>query len=121
MALPKLRKAVDSDWHAIMAMPEPAEWAGIVLANEHLILGFGFLYGATDGRWWICFQRVPGVRMVKTAHRCAGVLLAAATEAGVAVYALADLRITGATKWLSRLGFEPTDEDMKGAPVWVRR
>lgn len=121
MTAPQLRKAVLSDWHAVMAMAEPAAWSGIVYASPHLISGFGFLYAGLDDRWWLCFQRAPGVRMLKTAHQCARILLESAREAGIDVHALADLRIDGAELWLRRLGFEPTDEKLKGAPVWVRR
>lgn len=121
MTAPILRKAVASDWHAVMASPEPAEWAGIVYASEHLIIGFGFLYVALDGRWWLCFERCPGVRMLKTAHQCGRILLESAREAGISVHALADLRIDGAETWLRRLGFESTGEDIEGRPVWVRR
>lgn len=115
-----LRAAAASDYEAFFGRPEPAEWFGIVEARPHLIEGIGLVFRCTEGRWWLSFERCPGVGKVKTAHRAAKHLLALADDRGVKVNALADPAITGAEMWIERLGFRRSDEVKGGLTVWTR-
>ena len=114
-----LRVATDDDWHAWTGKPAPGQWFGLVDATPHLIEGLGAIYADIEGRWWITFERCPGVGKVKTAHAAAKQLLGMARERGLAVHAIADNRISGAEKWIERLGFARTDETRGGLAVWV--
>jgi len=116
-----LREARDEDWESITGSPAPAEWKGYAEASDWLIEGLGAIYRGTDGRWWITFERLPLVRKVKSAHACARRLLAWASSEGVAVHAIADPRKDGASMWVERLGFQPTDERIGGLTVWTRQ
>lgn len=116
-----LRPATDDDWTAMFGIPVPAEWFGLCLSRPWLIEGLGAIFLGQDGRWWIMFQRCPGVAKVKTAHAAAKRLLAMADGRGLKVHGFADPRISGAEMWMERLGFARTDEDIGGLKVWVRK
>lgn len=116
-----LRPATDDDWQVFTGLPAPREWFGLVYATDALIHGLGGAYVGTDGRWWATFRRAPGVGLRKTAHVAAVAIMRGAAERGLALHALADDRIDGACSWLRRLGFEETDEQIEGYPVWVRK
>lgn len=114
-----LRPATPDDWEAFTGRRAPGNWFGIVCAKPYLIEGLGAIYADVEGRHWITFERVPGVKKTKTAHAAAKLLLAEAKARGIKVHALADPSITGAVKWIERLGFTATDETREGHPVWV--
>lgn len=113
-----LRPATDEDYEAFWGRPAPAEWFGLVEARPHLIEGFGCVFRCTEGRWWLAFQRCPGVGKVKTAHAAAKQLITRASEQGLKLYTLSDNSIHGADKWIERLGFQRTDEQKAGLTVW---
>lgn len=115
-----LRLATDDDWHAMFGIPAPGRWFGMVEANDWMIEGLGAIYLGTDDKWWMTFQRAPGVRKVKTAHAGAMKLLAAAREQGLEIHAIAHPEIRGAEMWLKRLGFAP---ELKHGEVdiWLTR
>lgn len=116
-----LRPATEEDWVAFTGLPVPGTWMGLVYATPWLIEGMGAVYLGTDGRWWLTFERAPGVRRVKTAHRAAKQLLSEIEALGVGpVHAQANPRIDGATLWMERLGFRRSDDELGGLPVWVR-
>lgn len=111
-----LRPAEDEDWIAWWGGPAPVNWFGYV--NED---GLGAIYEAIEGRFWLGFQRRPGVRRTKTAHMAALLLLSDAGKRGISVNALAHIdQYPGSDRWLQRLGFQQTDEIWKGYPVWTR-
>lgn len=116
-----LRPATADDWAAMTGLPAPGEWFGYVEGRAHLIEGLGAIYLAGDGRWWITFQRCPGVGKVKTAHAGAKRLLAESQERGVTVHALAQPGMPGADMWLERLGFAMTGQELEGVAVWQTR
>ncbi len=113
-----LRAARDDDWAAVTGLPAPGDWFGLVADRPGLIDGLGAIYRDTEDRWWITFQRTPGVSMVKTAHAGAKRLLTMARGRGIAVNALAQPGIDGADRWLARLGFEATQETKEGHTIW---
>lgn len=115
-----LRTATESDFAAVTGKPAPGDWFGLVSARPHLIEGMGLVYRDINDRWWLSFVRCPGVTKVKTAHAGAKQLLALADQRGVIVNALADPEISGAAKWIERLGFRRTDETQGGLTVWTR-
>lgn len=98
----------------------PPSWWGYVEARPHFIEGFGAIYQAADGRWWLTFARSPGIRKTKAAHAGAKRLLADADEKGITVHVLADPRFDGAEMWVERLGFRRSDEIIEGHTVWTR-
>lgn len=98
----------------------PENWWGYVEARPYFIEGFGAIYQAADGRWWLTFARSPGVKKTKSAHTGAKRLLADADERGITVNVLADPRIDGAEMWIERLGFRRSDETIEGHAVWTR-
>ncbi len=114
-----LRPATDDDWEALTGNRAPAEWFGLVDANEWLIEGAGAIYKAEDGSWWVTFVRIPGVRKIKLAHRAARQLLDEAKRRGIEVRAIADPRITGSSMWIERLGFSRSDSTIKGNSIWT--
>lgn len=115
-----IRLATTDDWAAFTGKADPPEWHGYVDASEWLIEGLGAVFKGDGGKWWITFVRAPGVRKTKTAHAMAKRLLKEAKDKGFwPVHGLADPRITGAEKWMQRLGFVPTDDEQWGLPVWV--
>lgn len=114
-----LRPARDIDWVAMTGLSPPDEWFGYVEATNHLVEGIGAIYRDGEGRWWVTFQRLPFVSKVKTAHKAAKQLIAAARERGIEVRAIADPRIDGAELWIERLGFQRTDETIGGYEVWA--
>lgn len=115
-----LATATADDYVAMTGMPEPAEWFGLASRRPWLVEGIGVVYRAADGRWWLSFQRAPGVHKVKTAHAAAKRLLAEADGRGLVLHALADPRIDGAEAWIERLGFRRSGEKMEGLDVWTR-
>lgn len=115
-----LRLATTADFEAFYGHPAPGDWFGLVEARPHLIEGLGLIFKCTEGRWWIAFARCPGVGKVKTAHAAAKQLLRMADERGLTVNALSDPDITGADKWVERLGFRRSDEVKGGCVVWTR-
>lgn len=114
-----IRPATDQDWQALVDHPLPDIWVGLVSEDRLRVHGIGAAYLGKDGRWWVFFNREPGVRMKKTAHRAAKRLLWALRDAGIVVRALPDCRIPGAELWLRRLGFRPTGEAFGGIAVWI--
>jgi hypothetical protein len=114
-----LRRATNDDYHAFVGRLAPEQWTGLVSADEHLIHGIGGVYLASDGRWWMFFDRVPGVAMSVTTHRAARIVVDAARESGIVVHAISDLRMPTSERWLTRLGFVQTSEEIEGHPVWV--
>jgi len=115
-----LQAATDSDWAAIAGRAPPGAWWGYVEARPHFIEGFGAIYQAADGRWWLTFARSPGITKTKSAHAGAKRLLADAAEKGITVHVLADPRIDGAEMWVERLGFRRSGEKLEGLDVWTR-
>lgn len=116
-----LRPATADDWAAMFGMQEPADWFGLVEARPHLVEGLGCIYRDASGRWWISFKRCPGVGKTKTAHASAKRLLDMARERGITVHGIADPEIDGGEKWLERLGFRRTDDELGGLRVWQTR
>lgn len=116
-----IRPADDDDWAAMTGYQAPAEWFGFVEQEKSwLIDGMGTIYKGLDGRWWITFQRTPGVRKLKTAQAAAKRLLAEAESRGITVNGMPDPKICGSTVWMERLGFRRTDENIGGIDVWTR-
>ena len=113
-----LRPATNDDYHAFHGMQAPLHWSGLVEATDYFIRGIGGIYLARDDRWWMFFKRAPGVRMTKTAHKAATILINSVFDTGMTVRAIPDLDIQGAEVWLRRLGFEKTTEIIEGHTVW---
>lgn len=115
-----LATATADDYVAMTGLPEPAEWFGLAYRRPWLVEGIGVVYRAKDGRWWLSFQRAPGVSKVKTAHAAAKRLLAEADARGITLHTLADPRIDGSEAWIERLGFRRSGDAMEGLDVWTR-
>jgi len=115
----QIKRATGADWSAMFGTSEPADWIGLVAASPHLIFGIGGVYRANDGRYWMFFHRVAGIRKTKTAHTAARIIVDMMHEAGEPAYALADPRYSGACLWLRRLGFIETTEAIEGHTVWT--
>jgi hypothetical protein len=114
-----LRRADDDDWLIYTGMPAPLYHHSFVATDDRgRRLGLGGIFVDESGRRWITFDRRPGVGGVLTAHRAARFLVGHAVRP---VFAAQSLVIEGAAKWLTRLGFEKTDEQLLGRPVWVLR
>lgn len=118
---PDLIKATDEDWYLFTGMSPPREWFGLVAKTDFLIYGIGGAFLGTDGRWWATFRRARGVRLIKMAQVAARETMAFADDMGLTLHALPDDSITGARKWLARLGFEETEEALEGHNIWVRK
>jgi hypothetical protein len=114
-----LRPATDDDWYVFTGQTPPKAWFGYVYENDFMILGLGGFFSSLDGRWWMTFRRAPGARQTKSAHTAALRLVALAAEAGITLHALADDRVDGAQKWIERLGFRATEEQIEGYTVWA--
>lgn len=114
-----LRPAVDDDWSALFGTPPPAVWFGLTEASRWMIDGMGVVYQSADDRWWVAFQRAPGVRKTKTAHKAGRQLLADCAARGITVHTICDMRISGAEKWLVRFGFKRSGENIEGYDVWT--
>ena len=116
-----LRTATGEDWAAITGLPVPGYWIGLVYEENGTALGLGGLFEGADGRWWatVTSSAVRPVALWKAAHQ----VLDTAAKVGLPVYALADHGVTGAERFLSRLGFVETDEVIAGhrVLVWDRR
>lgn len=118
----RLRQATDSDWHAAFGFRAPDEWVGLVAESPWMLYGIGGVWKDGNGVWWMFFWRAPGVRMTKTAHAAARIMVDVMREANIQVQALADRRICGSSVWLRRLGFVETnitDETIKDHLVWT--
>lgn len=114
-----LRAANDADWRTFWGLEPPPHWIGFTCEVAGRLEGFGGVYEADDGRWWVTFKRLPGVTRNVTAHRAARMTLECVKAAGVTVHALAETDIPGAEFWLRRLGFVETDEMIGPNTVWT--
>ncbi len=111
-----IRPATDADWHAMFGFQAPPEWFGYVSETKWMRLGIGGVWKDADGRWWMFLERVPGVRMTKTAHSAA--MLVIERLGAQPVYARGDPNLTGSCEWIKRLGFVETSEQIDGIRVW---
>ncbi len=117
----KLRPATDRDWHVFFGSAHPVDWFGLVAENRYMLIGIGGAYRGVDDHWWATFQRAPGVKQHKLlAQKAALETLRIADERALTLHAVADQQIEKSEYWLHRLGFERTEREEEGLPVWVR-
>lgn len=93
-------------------------WVAKVIRRGSLIAGFGGLLEIEDGKW-IAFFEVPAHLRKPHVFRYIKQAFDEAFERGaVTVIAKCSTHIEGAERLMRHLGFQPTDEEMDGEPVW---
>lgn len=115
-----LRPATVSDYVRFYGKPPayPDTWIGFVGVNSYMIMGIGGLYWGDLDRWWACLDRAPGCKGLRDLAQASRLVMQTAKSMEIDVYAIADPRMGGADKLLSKLGFVQTDEVYRGNAVW---
>lgn len=95
------------------------KFAGIVAEENGEIIGIGLILFLKGRRAMVTFDKTDRIReMPRLMTRIGFSLVKAGREACGEVYVMEDRREEGSAKWLSRLGFKPTDERIAGETVW---
>lgn len=115
-----LRRATDDDFYVWHGRPAPPCWFGLVGEGPGgLLVGIGGAYLGIDGRWWVAFEKLPGIGGAVTMQKAACEVIATMRAAGLGpLVALSDPAKPRADAWLTHNGFRPTDESMHGLEVW---
>lgn len=94
------------------------KFAGVVAEENGETIGIGLIL-FIDKRAMVTFDKSDRIReMPRLMTRIGFSLVKAGLAACGEVYVMEDRRETGSAKWLSRLGFKPTDERIAGETVW---
>jgi hypothetical protein len=78
------------------------------------------MYQGQDDHWYAFFWRAPHCSCRGlTTHKAARIIIGTAREMGIPLRAWQDHRISTSERWLSRLGFKPTGDFIKGEwAIW---
>jgi hypothetical protein len=115
---PHLRAATDSDFYTFYGVDPPATWFGISAHTDVMMIGLGVVYLGIDGRNWAGFARAPGVTLPVLMMKACRSILAYAAEQNIELHAFASPTVDGSVLLLRRLGFESTDETLKGHRIY---
>lgn len=89
------------------------DWEGYVIRKGKLIAAFAGIF--RNGEDWFAIFEVPAHLRTPTLYRRAKRFLAGKTEP---IKAVCDMRIPRAEEFMTRLGFEPTDEVLDNKVIW---
>lgn len=113
----KYVKATDADFARFYGTTLLNDWSAYCAKEGKTILGFSGYTIADDKAWFFMdvLERVKRPVMYRYAVR----FLKELRESGINnIYAPCDITKPGAVKFLERLGFEETDEELNGWKVW---
>lgn len=105
----RVRTASNADWLSVFETPLPVCWVGLAIERDGVAVGLGALFEDASGRWWVSFK---GQSVPVSMQRGARELMGFARDQGLTLHAVADERIAGALKWMTRWGFTPTTETL---------
>lgn len=95
--------------------PHPSRVLGYACRRDDELVALGFVVVDEDNRWWGSFGS-RGRFPAKSVHQKTLELFAALDRAGVPeILAVADPEVARSREWLTRLGFEPGENE-----VWKR-
>lgn len=115
----RLRQARAGDVVAVTKYALPP-FVGIVCEEDGVTIGTGLIL-VIQRRPMVTFDMSERMRqMPRIMIRIGFNLVVAGLEAFDELYVVQDSSRAGSGKWLSRLGFAPTEETMSGEKVWKR-
>ena len=114
-----VRPARPTDVQKFCKYIAPQWFIGVVAENEEQeVIGAGWIVWGDKDRAWLCFEGDDEIRAYK-AHiaRWSRRLVFAAQCVLDEIYTIEDPEDLRGSRWIEWLGFEPTDETVKGMRV----
>lgn len=115
----EVRPATRADFVRYYGFPPPEQWSGLAATIDRLVVAIGGVCLWEDGNWWVFIDAAPVARSPAMFHRNALRFIRALDVSELRV--LCDERFARAKEWLSRLGFNETEETYNGCKVWIKK